>query len=145
MATTLQMLMLVTAMVTLSHQQEKTQVMPKIAYENCGPPFNLTIFPNPPKVRQVLNITVEIVAAHDMVAGVLEAYMNYWPYHYKDVYCADGKTIDPKGCYVTKGEKRVISDIIWIDDNFKEMDYKGNATIRNERDELMICIRAWME
>ncbi|XP_038067271.1 uncharacterized protein LOC119737170 [Patiria miniata] len=141
MAFVLTRLLILVAFVVISHE-EIVKIGPNIEYENCGPPFKLTLSPNPPKLRQALNVTVEIVAAYDLIAGVIEAYFNVWPYYYKDAYCADGKTIDPKGCYVSKGEKRVISWTVWVDDNFKETNYVANATLRNEDGNMLFCVRA---
>ncbi|XP_038067255.1 uncharacterized protein LOC119737168 isoform X3 [Patiria miniata] len=120
MAFVLTRLLILVAFVVISHE-EFVKLGPNIEYENCGPPFKVTLSPNPPKLRQALNVTVQIVAAYDLIAGVFEAYLNVWPYHYKDDYCADGKTIDPKGCYISKGEKRVISRKFWVDDNLEEV------------------------
>ncbi|XP_038071877.1 uncharacterized protein LOC119740593 [Patiria miniata] len=120
MAFVLTRLLILVAFVVISHE-EFVKLGPIIEYENCGPPFNVTLSPNPPKLRQAVNVTFEIVAAYDLIAGVVEAYFNVWPYHYKDDYCADGKTTDPKGCYISKGEKRVISRTLWMDDNVEEV------------------------
>ncbi|XP_038069144.1 uncharacterized protein LOC119738352 [Patiria miniata] len=140
MAFGLTRLLILVAFVVISHE-EIIKVGPNIEYENCGPPFNLTLSPNPPKLRQALNITVEFVAAYDLIVGVIEAYFNVWPYYYKDAYCAIGETIDPKGCYISKGETRVISGTVWVDDNFKETYYVANATLRNQDGKLLLCAR----
>ncbi|XP_038067299.1 uncharacterized protein LOC119737190 isoform X1 [Patiria miniata] len=140
MAFVLTRLLILVAFVVISHE-EFVKLGPGIEYENCGPPFMVTLSPNPPKLRKALYITVEIVAAYDLIAGVFEAYYNVWPYYYKDDYCADAKTMDPKGCYISKGETRVITKTIWVDDNFKETYYVANVTLRNEDRELLFCTR----
>ncbi|XP_038067315.1 uncharacterized protein LOC119737190 isoform X3 [Patiria miniata] len=113
MAFVLTRLLILVAFVVISHE-EFVKLGPGIEYENC---------------------------AYDLIAGVFEAYYNVWPYYYKDDYCADAKTMDPKGCYISKGETRVITKTIWVDDNFKETYYVANVTLRNEDRELLFCTR----
>lgn len=114
----------------------------KATWENCGPPIEkFVIHPNPPRLRQEFNSTVEFVAAHDMLAGTIEFFVNAWPYHAKVAYCDDGKTFDGKGCLIKKGEKRVISESTWINDSFQEMEYHGNITVTNRFNQVMMCIR----
>merc|ERR1712243_40776 len=137
-----QWLVLAFALVTARPQTSSLQLPKGLTMENCGPPFNLTVTPNPLKLRDLVTFNLDFVAAYDMINGVVEAHVNTWPYHYKDTYCdAEGK-VNQFGCFLKKGEKRHISASIWLDDDFKQKEYIANATLTNEHGQVLLCGRA---
>ncbi|XP_033633732.1 uncharacterized protein LOC117295284 isoform X2 [Asterias rubens] len=84
--------------------------------------------------------------AHSMLMGTIEAHLDIWPYHLKSIYCEDGTTtVDPKGCYMKKGEIRTLGFWTALDGSFASLFTKsvchGNVTVHNEYGELMLCVR----
>ncbi len=119
-----------------------------IKHESCGPAFKMWLEPEPLKFVSglVANGTLVFKAAHSMMMGIVEVYLDAWPHHVKYVYCEDGtSTVDPKGCYISKGETRTISGQVSVDESFSSVFTKpiirGNVTIHNEYGELMMCGR----
>ncbi|XP_033634907.1 uncharacterized protein LOC117296139 [Asterias rubens] len=113
-----------------------------------GPDFEVWFEPDPVLLISGLmaNGSLTMKAAHSMLMGTIEAHLDIWPYHLKSIYCEDGTTtIDPKGCYMKKGEIRTLRSRLALDESFASLFTKsvfhGNATLHNEYGELMLCGR----
>merc|ERR1712243_40236 len=67
----MQWLVLAFALVTARPQTSSLQSPKGLTLENCGPPFNLTVTPNPLKLRDQVTFTLDFVAAYDLINGVV--------------------------------------------------------------------------
>ncbi|XP_033633731.1 uncharacterized protein LOC117295284 isoform X1 [Asterias rubens] len=122
------------------------QLIPKITY--CGPDIKVWFEPDPVLLISglMVNGSLTMKAAHSMLMGTIEAHLDIWPYHLKSIYCEDGTTtVDPKGCYMKKGEIRTLGFWTALDGSFASLFTKsvchGNVTVHNEYGELMLCVR----
>ncbi|XP_072014338.1 uncharacterized protein [Amphiura filiformis] len=113
--------------------------------KNCGPPSSCSVHPWPVVIKKKLTVECNLTAAHSLLDGTFSLNMNIWPFHIEFNLCEYAMQLDAPLCPIKKGETifGFDTDILNVSDMYLDHT-KGNVTITNSKDEVLLCWLFWI-